>query len=91
MYGLPYQNGASVRTTVRHALALNAQIRMVPLGFCPRSMSMKRHKRLLPERVLPGGDRSVGAKPYHGSKCLSSTGYRTESDLISLSPLATIC
>ena len=54
MYGLPYQNVASVETTVRRALALDAD-RIALFGYAHVPW-MKRHQRLIPEHALPRGD-----------------------------------
>ena len=72
MYGLPYQNVASVETTVRRALALDAD-RIVLFGYAHVPW-MKRHQRLIPEQVLPGSDQRF-AQSRAAAEVLIGAGY----------------
>ncbi len=72
MYGLPYQSVASVETTVRRALALDAD-RIVLFGYAHVPW-MKRHQRLIPEQALPGGDQRF-AQSRAAAEVLIGAGY----------------
>jgi oxygen-independent coproporphyrinogen III oxidase len=72
MYGLPYQSVASVETTVRRALALDAD-RIVLFGYAHVPW-MKRHQRLIPEQALPGSDQRF-AQSRAAAEVLIGAGY----------------
>lgn len=72
MYGLPHQSVASVETTVRRALALDAD-RIVLFGYAHVPW-MKRHQRLIPEQALPGGDQRL-AQSHAAAAVLVGAGY----------------
>ncbi len=72
MYGLPHQSVASVETTVRRALALDAD-RVVLFGYAHVPW-MKRHQRLIPEQALPDSSQRF-AQSRAAAQVLIDAGY----------------
>ena len=72
MYGLPYQSVASVTTTIRQALALDAD-RIALFGYAHVPW-MKHHQRLIPEHALPGSSQRF-AQSQAAAEVLVSGGY----------------
>jgi oxygen-independent coproporphyrinogen-3 oxidase len=73
LYGLPYQDVASVGETLRQALALSPD-RVALFGYAHVPW-MKKHQRLLPEAALPDGA-ARWAQAEAAAAALTAAGYR---------------
>jgi len=73
MYGLPYQTVATIESTARRTLALDAN-RIALFGYAHVPW-MKRHQRLIPEQALPDSNERY-AQNCTAAEVLIDGGYR---------------